>query len=234
MIDFTEYWLKYYNIMARLDFILKRAKDEFDHICHMRVESARKIEHKNNLIIDINENLRAVDKSIIKFCIKYITNINNRNVKMSEYCKERLSYFNTHYIPEDDSIQGSIDFIQYAIKFRKVVFDCAAGYIEYASEYPSDIVYTGKLTNAGEVKNLPFSDDRKIAIKRSTDRKNFTKPVYEAFIRIPNKRPIKAKAKECKIDTLMYPYLKHYTMIDVIYKDDCYHYLISLLSMKNG
>ena len=234
MIEFTEYWLKYYNIMARLDFILKKSRDEFEHICHMRVEYARKIEHKNDLIINITEDLRAVDKSIIKFCNKYITDINSRNEKMAEYCKERLAYFNTHYSPEDDSIQESIDFIQYAVTFRKVVFDCAAGYIEYASEYPSDVIYTGKLTNAGEVRNLPFADDRKIAIKRLTDRKNFTRPVYEAFIRIPNKRSIKAKAKERKIDTLMYPYLKHYAMIDVMYKDECYHYLISLLSMKNG
>lgn len=234
MIEYREYWLRYYNIMARIDHIYKVFKDEFDHICHMKIESARKIERKHDLFVDAIENLRAVDKCIIKFCTKYITNINDRNARMTEYCKERLSYFNEYCFPEDDSFQEAVDFIQYATKFRKIVFDCAAGYIEYASESPSDIIYTGKLTNAGEVKNLPFSDDRKIAIKRLTDRKNFTKPVYEAFIRIPNKRPIKARAKEHKIDTLMYPYLKHHTMIDVIYRDDCYHYLISLLSMKNG
>ena len=223
-----DYWLAYYNICASIDQLSKYVKDRFESITHMHIRYDRKMLRRRETCECAMEKIHIIDENILQFCKLCI------DQKAVEFCKERTSEFNSAYKINDEDPVAMEDYLLYALIFRKSMFDCVAGRLEDAVHKPEDIIYSGKLSNAGEVKNLPFANDCKLAIRRVVDRKNFTKPIYEAYLRIPNKRPIKATVTQLDINVWRFPNLKYHALLNVRYHHDSYNYIISLLTMKNG
>ena len=223
-----DYWIAYYNICASIDQLSRYVRERFETITHMHIRYERKMLHRREACENIMEKIHTIDENIMHFCEVYIS------IKTREFCKERITEFYSSYRINDEDPVAMEDYLLYALIFRKSMFDCVADRLESAVKNPEDIIYTGKLSNAGEVKNLPFANDCKLAIRRVVDRKNYTKPIYEAYLRIPDKRPVKATVKQLDINVWRFPNLKYHALLNVRYHHDSYNYIISLLTMKNG
>ena len=239
--EIINYWLKYYDIISFIDYIIQRITKGDEEILRMKISHARKEQNRSNLFSSTYAMIPTFDQEVKIFFEKYLPFGDEKKKSIVEFYDNHVNELCRNIFIHTESYLDKLNSLAAAMNYRRTIIAFAANVSDSMS--PENIVYTSRITNRGITTNLPYVAGNKIIIRRIVDTQFFTKPKYVAYLDKSDPTTEKKYSGrtydhpmplyDMDIDTWKFPHLKHHALLRLQNKNfDTYYYLVNLLSPK--
>ena len=239
--EIINYWLKYYDIISFIDYIIQRITKGDEEILRMKISYTRKEQNRSNLFSSTYATIPTFDQEVKLFFEKYLPFNNEKKKSIVEFYDNHVNELCRNIFIHTESYLDKLNSLAAAMNYRRTIIAFAANVSDSMS--PENIVYTSRITNRGITTNLPYVAGNKIIIRRIVDTQFFTKPKYVAYLDKSDPTTEKKYSGrtydhpmplyDMDIDTWKFPHLKHHALLRLQNKNfDTYYYLVNLLSPK--
>lgn len=239
--EIINYWLKYYDIISFIDYIIQRITKGDEEFLRMKISHARKEQNRSNLFSSTYDMIPTFDQEVKLFFEKYLPLDDEKKKSIIEFYDNRVSELCQNVFINAESYFDKLNSLAAAMNYRRTIIAFAANVSDSMS--PENIVYTSRITNRGITTILPYVSGSRVIIRRIVDTQFFTKPKYVAYLDKSDSTTTKKYSSrtynhpmplyDMGIDTWRFPHLKHHALLRLANKNsDTYYYLVNLLTPK--